>query len=117
MAGGGEPLERLLRARRGAPAAGVGVREELDVALREARAPLGQAVAHAPCLDAGRFEHEPRDAQRRLPLVIDMLDRVVRESDAESLLEGLVERPACERVVRQSERPVDVEQDEQAHAA
>jgi len=46
-----------------------------------------------------------------------MLDRVVRESDAESLLESLVERPACERVVRQSERPVDVEQDEQAHAA
>ena len=46
------------------------------------------------------------------PLVVDMLDRVVRESDAESLLEGLVERLARERVVRQEERPVDVEQDE-----
>jgi hypothetical protein len=71
VAGGGEPLERLLRARRGAPAARVGVREELDVALREARAPLGQAVAVRIHLAA--FEVAMAIEQARLEAAVEIV--------------------------------------------
>ena len=85
MAGCLEALERFLRARSRAPAARIGFAQELEVAVGELRAPGPELGLAEP----GVAEHEPRDPQRGLPLVVDSLERVLGQLDAEALAQRL----------------------------
>ena len=49
--------------------------------------------------------------------MVDALDRVLGQLDAEALGQGLAQRLPGERIVGEEERAVDVEQDEQPSQA
>ena len=63
--------------------------------------------------EAGPAEEHPADRQRRLPRVADAAEGVVRQLDVVRLPRSLERRARDQRVVREQERPVDVEEDEQ----
>jgi hypothetical protein len=109
--------QRLRCARRVLPVGRVRIGQQLEIAVGDEPAPARKALVDVLVGDTRRLEHEPRNALRRLPGVVDLPDRVRREPKPPHVLDRVQRRPSDERVGGQKQRPVDVEEDEHARDA
>jgi hypothetical protein len=87
-------------------------RAELDVPFGRAAAPGIQVCVDRAAVEAGVAEDEARDPFRRLPGMVDVLDRILGKRHVVDLFEGLDHRTPEQRVVGQEEHAVDIEEHE-----
>jgi hypothetical protein len=106
--------ESLGRTRAGLPAARICLHEELEVALGKRLAPSIEARIDRRVGDACGVKDVASDALRRQAAVFDVRDRIGGDVDAVDLVQRRDEGAAVERIVRQEERAVEVEEREQA---
>ena len=107
--------ERFGRAGRRPPGRRVGDGQKLQVATGEGPAPDGQALVDLVVVETGVAQDEAGDPQARLPRVVDSRHGVRRQPHRIEGLESRHQRLAGERVVREEQRAVDVEEREQRH--
>ena len=91
-------------------------REQLEVASEASRHHSSSPASISVVGKTVGPEQQARDSRRRLPRVIDVLDRVVGEPPSPDRLDRLRRRLSHERIARHEQRLVDVEENEQ-HAA
>jgi len=107
--------ESLGRTRSGLPPARICLHEELEVALGKRLAPSIEACIDRRVGEACGVKDVASDALRRQTTVFDVRERISGDVDAVDLVQRRGEGAAVERIVRQEERAVEVE--ERQHAA